>query len=137
MKQLLVQGAGIGLVAHGQIQPAFFVHDGFFMGKCVKARSAMIGAHTAFADTAEAHFAGGKVNDGIGKCFGENPGTFRKAGYDQQRLPYRDEEQIRWWFTVQSAQVWSCGRHYYQGSVPRQGGGIVSAFRHLFQLTFA
>ena len=55
---------------------------------------------------------------------GENPGTFRKAGYDQQRLPYRDEEQIRWWFTVQSAQVWSCGRHYYQGSVPRQGGGI-------------
>ena len=64
-QQLSVKSAPVGLVAHGKVHPGLFIHDALGVGKGVKARFPVIGAHAAFSDTAEAHFTGGKVDDGI------------------------------------------------------------------------
>ena len=55
----------IRLIPHGQIQPGFFVHNALVMGKGIKSGFAVISAHAAFAKTAEAHFAGGKMDDRV------------------------------------------------------------------------
>ena len=62
--QLLVDGS-VGLVPHGKIQPGFFVHNAFFMGKGIKACFSVIGSHTALAKASEAHLTGSQMNDGI------------------------------------------------------------------------
>ena len=64
MNQFLIK-ALIWLVSHGQIQPCFFVYDALVMGEGAKAFFAVIGAHTALAKSAEAHFTGGKMNHRI------------------------------------------------------------------------
>ena len=55
----------VGLVPHGKIQPGFFVHNAFFMGKGIKACFSVIGSHTALAKASEAHLTGSQMNDGI------------------------------------------------------------------------
>ena len=55
----------IRLIPHGQIQPGFFIYHAFFMGKGFKAFFSVVGTHAAFSEAAEAHLAGGKMNDRI------------------------------------------------------------------------
>ncbi len=55
----------IRLVAHGQVQPGLFIYDTLFVGEGVKSGFPMISPHPAFPKAAEAHFAGGKVDDGV------------------------------------------------------------------------
>lgn len=43
MQELFVEGAAVGLIAHGQIQPGLFLYDGFKMGEGIKAGLAVIG----------------------------------------------------------------------------------------------
>lgn len=64
MNQLIVEGL-IRLIAHRQIEPGLFVYDAFIMGKGIKAVLTVVSAHPAFSEAAEAHFAGGQVDDGI------------------------------------------------------------------------
>ena len=65
MQQSFIQLAPIGLIAHRQIHPCLFIDDGFVMGEGIKAGFAVIGAHAAFANAAEAHFARRKMDDHI------------------------------------------------------------------------
>ena len=53
----------IGLVAHGKIQPGLFVHNAFCVGKGEETGFSVVRAHAALAETAEAHFAGGQMDD--------------------------------------------------------------------------
>lgn len=55
----------VRLVAHGKIQPGFFIHNAFVVGKGEKAVFSMIGTHSARAEAAESHFAGGEMDDGV------------------------------------------------------------------------
>ncbi len=55
----------VGLIAHGQVQPGFFVYNALIMGEGVKAGLSVISSHTAFAKSSEAHFCGGQVDDGV------------------------------------------------------------------------
>lgn len=55
----------IRLVTHRQIQPGLFIYDALIMRKGIKSILSVIGAHSTFAKTSKAHFACGKVNDGI------------------------------------------------------------------------
>lgn len=64
MNQLPVEFP-VRLIPHGQIHPGFLVHNALVVGKGIKARFPMVGAHAAFAETAEAHAAGGQVDNGI------------------------------------------------------------------------
>ena len=64
MNQLFID-LPVGLIPHGQIQPGLFIYDAFFVRKCIKSFFPMIGTHPAFAETAESHFTGGKVNNRI------------------------------------------------------------------------
>ena len=65
MQQLGVQLALVRLVAHGQIQPGLFIHDGFEVGEGFEAFSAVVRAHAAFTNAAKAHGACCKVNDHV------------------------------------------------------------------------
>ena len=53
----------VGLVAHGKIQPGLFVHNAFRVGKGEETGFSVVRAHAALAETAEAHFAGGQMDD--------------------------------------------------------------------------
>lgn len=64
MHQHVIQPA-VGLVAHGEIQPGLLVHDALVVGEGVEAVFAVVGAHAAFAEAAEAHLTGGQVDDGV------------------------------------------------------------------------
>ncbi len=55
----------VGLVAHGKIQPGLFVHNAFGVGESEETGFSVVGAHAALAETAEAHFAGGQMDDCI------------------------------------------------------------------------
>ena len=55
----------VRLIPHGKIQPQLFVYDTLVVREGVKAFFAVVGAHSAFAEAAEAHFAGGQVYDGV------------------------------------------------------------------------
>ena len=49
------------MIAHGQINPRLFIDYALIVRKVRKAVFAVIRAHSALAETAEAHFAGGEV----------------------------------------------------------------------------
>ena len=55
----------IRLITHRQIKPCFFIYDAFIVGEGIEAFFSVLRAHSAFAEAAEAHFAGGKVDDGV------------------------------------------------------------------------
>ena len=55
----------IRLIPHRQIQPGLFIHDALIMRKGVEACFSMIRAHAALAEAAEAHLAGGQMDDGV------------------------------------------------------------------------
>ena len=55
----------VRLVTHGEVQPGFFIHDAFAVGKGGEAVFSVVGAHSARAEAAESHFAGGKMDDGV------------------------------------------------------------------------
>ena len=65
MQELFVELACKGLVAHGQIRPRLLVHDGFVVGEGVEALLAVVAAHAALPHAAEAHLAGGRVDDHV------------------------------------------------------------------------
>lgn len=55
----------VRLIPHGKIQPCLFIYDAFVVGKGLESFFPMIGTHAAFAKTAESHFTGGQMYDGI------------------------------------------------------------------------
>ena len=55
----------VRLIPHRQIEPSFFIYDALVVGECIKADLSVVSAHAAFAETAEAHLCGGKMDDGI------------------------------------------------------------------------
>lgn len=63
--EFLVEIALVGLVAHGEIRSCLFVYNRLAVGEGIKTGFSVIGTHTPFSHTAEAHFAGGKVDDHI------------------------------------------------------------------------
>lgn len=64
MNQLFINSS-IWLIAHGKIQPGLFIYNALFMRKDIKACLSVIGAHSAFPKAAEAHLAGGQVDNSI------------------------------------------------------------------------
>ena len=55
----------IRLVTHGQIQPGLFIYNTLIMREGVKSGFSVISSHPAFPEAAEAHLAGGEMNDGV------------------------------------------------------------------------
>ncbi len=55
----------IWLVSHRQIQPVFLIYDTLNVRKSIKSVFSVIRTHTAFAKTAESHFAGSQMNNRI------------------------------------------------------------------------
>ena len=55
----------IGLIPHREIDPCLFVHDALIVCECIESCLAVVSAHTAFSEAAEAHLRGGKVDDGV------------------------------------------------------------------------
>lgn len=58
-------GLPVGLVAHGQVDPQLFVYDALIVGEGLKACFAVVGTHAALPEAAEAHLAGGQMDDGV------------------------------------------------------------------------
>ena len=65
MQKLFVELTFVRLIAHRQVEPRFFVDDGFVVRERIKAGFAVVSAHAAFADAAEAHFARREMNDDV------------------------------------------------------------------------
>ena len=61
----LLRSRRVRLIPDGQIEPRLFVHNALFVAEGVEPFLAVIRAHSARPDAAEAHFARGKVNDGV------------------------------------------------------------------------
>lgn len=57
--------SSVWLIAHGQIQPGLFIHDGFVVRKGIKAGLAMVTAHAALAKAPEGHPGCCQMNDGV------------------------------------------------------------------------
>ena len=55
----------IWLIAHRQIEPCLFVYDTLVVSESIKADLPVVGSHAALAETAESHFCGGEMDDGI------------------------------------------------------------------------
>ena len=65
MQQLPVQASLIRLIAHRQIHPGLLIQNGLIMTKGIKAGLPVVGAHSTFPDTAEAHVGSGKMDHHI------------------------------------------------------------------------
>ena len=55
----------VRMIAHGKIRPGFFGYDAFGVGKGEKTGFSVVGTHATLAEAAEAHLAGGQMDDGI------------------------------------------------------------------------
>lgn len=55
----------IRLIPHRKIDPGLFIYDALIMGKRVKSRLSVVGAHSAFSESAESHFCSSQMNDCI------------------------------------------------------------------------
>lgn len=55
----------VWLIPHGKIHPGLLIHDALLMRESLIAFSAMIAAHTAFADSAKRHITGSQMNDNV------------------------------------------------------------------------
>ena len=62
MQKLVIEFTVVRLIAHRQVEPCFFVNNGFCMRKSVKSGFAVICAYAAFADAAKTHAACCKMN---------------------------------------------------------------------------
>lgn len=64
------------LISHGEIHPCLFIDYALFMGKSEKTVLPVIGAHSAFSDTAEGHGGGGEVDDRVVNAAPSKPAAF-------------------------------------------------------------
>ena len=55
----------IWLIPHRKIDPRLLIYDTLIVGECIKTDLPMVSAHATFTEAAEAHFCGGKVDDGV------------------------------------------------------------------------
>lgn len=55
----------VWLIPHREIQPRLFVYNAFVVGERLETVFSMVRAHTAFAKTAESHFACSQMDDGV------------------------------------------------------------------------
>ena len=53
------------LIPHRQINPGLFIYNTLIMGECPETIDSVVGTHAAFSEAAEAHIAGGKMNENI------------------------------------------------------------------------
>ena len=94
MQQTAVQHFLIRLVTHGQIHPGLFVYDTFGVRKGFKPGPAVVSAHAALPHAAEAHFAGGQVDDHIVDA----PAAELEAGHGlTDAVPVPREQVERQW----------------------------------------
>ena len=52
----------IRLIPHRKIDPGLFIYHALIMGKRVKSRLSVVGAHSAFSESAESHFCSSQMN---------------------------------------------------------------------------
>lgn len=71
------------LVPHRKINPGFFIYNTLIMRKCPEAVDAVVGAHAAFAEAAEAHIAGGQMDEDIVDAASAEtaPGSYFPGGF--------------------------------------------------------